>query len=141
MPASKSYRQVTPSSNRSKSLRGNSDVRSPGIKATPMNGVSSFRHDKSIAKTSPEPIPSFITQTDRHGNATTPRVAPNPAKSSVRKIFKRTQQVDPVEKRDDNANRETPQSIHKEEHDPCDNFLESLRTLCCCMLLEDDRTN
>lgn len=131
---------ITPSSNKSKPLRGNSDLRSPGVKATPMNGVSNFRYDKSNAKTSPEPIPSFITQTDRHGNATTPRVAPNPSKSSFRKSSKRTQQVDAVDKRDDNANRETPQSSRKEEeHDSCDNFLESLRTMCCCMLMEDDK--
>ena len=129
---------VTPVSNRSKSVRSKSDLRSPGVKKSPMNG-SSFRYDKSNAKTSPEPIPSFITQTDRYGNANTPRVAPSPTKSPMRKSSKRSQQVEVVEKRDDSANRDVPQSSRKEEHDPCDNFLESLRTLCCCMLTEDDR--
>lgn len=86
-------------------------------------------------KTAPAPMPSFITQTDRYGNSTTPR--PEPKMSPVRKNSKRSQQVDVVDKRDD---RETPQSSRKEEeHDHCDNLFESLRMLCCCIMSDDDR--
>lgn len=77
-------------------VRTRKDVRSPGAKATPRGAVS---------PEDPAAVPDFITQTDKHGNSTTPRSAP------------------PKEA-----------EIITTEDDPFDACLESLRLMCCCLL-------
>ena len=53
---------TTPDGRTPVGIRGSSDLRSPGAEKTP---VASDNDE--------QPVPDFITQTDRYGNATTPR--------------------------------------------------------------------
>lgn len=112
----------TPVSATPDGIRGSTDLRSPGIEKTPAH--------KSNEEA---PIPDFITQTDAHGNAVTPRTpdaiqtakeihptGPEP-KLHVDKTGKLTEEED-----DD----ELPV-------DACETLLDSIRLMCCCLLPED----
>lgn len=90
-----------------KAKRNMKDIRSPGAAKTPM--ASSAASDPNI--------PDFITQTDRYGNASTPRTY-NPNNSIIR-----TKEVKVSE---------------GYEYDACDTLLESLRMMCCCILPQQD---
>jgi hypothetical protein len=108
----------------SSSLRGNSDLRSPGQRKSPASKSSSD-----------EVMPDFITQTDQFGNATTPRsqtaiekarqIHPSGAKPHlhVGPDGKLTESDEDKEDSDVNACAET--------------LLDSLRIMCCCFLPED----
>lgn len=80
-------------------LRGNGDLRSPGADKSPTNAA----------------IPDFITQTDRFGNAVTPRT-----EGGINQAKEQTQQP------------------AVEEVDPCETILDSIRLMCCCLLPEDE---
>lgn len=87
----------------SSKVRTRGDIRSPGAKATPRNAAST---------TAPPPVvPDFITQTDKDGNATTPRHAPPASKADAHDL---------------------------QHNDPFDVCLESLRSMCCCLLEGED---
>ena len=127
------------------SLRGQGDVRSPGEKATPMNanihqasvgmamppmnaptnlvGEKNSKNDltQDSAAAATVPIPDFITQTDKYGNATTPRNPIPPAGGS-----------NPDENHDHSNDAHTD--------DPCDALLESFRMMCCCLLSDEKAT-
>lgn len=91
-----------------KSKRNTKDIRSPGAARTP------------IAVTVPDPnLPDFITQTDRYGNASTPRTYNS-------NTLIRNEEVNETD---------------GHEYDACDNLLESLRMMCCCILPEQDNTS
>jgi hypothetical protein len=76
-------------------LRSSGDLRSPGAKMSPVAA----------------PVPDFMTQTDRYGNATTPRPPPqDPAKQ-------------------------------EHDADPCEALLDSIRLMCCCLVPEDSIAN
>mmetsp|Transcript_5268 Transcript_5268/g.7618 ORF Transcript_5268/g.7618 Transcript_5268/m.7618 type:complete len:361 (-) Transcript_5268:197-1279(-) len=79
-------------------VRGSRDLRSPGANKTPTN------------------TPDFITQTDRFGNATTPR-----SQASIQK-----------------ANDDKPNKQQEDDVDPCETLLDSIRLMCCCLLPEDE---
>mmetsp|Transcript_24147 Transcript_24147/g.56343 ORF Transcript_24147/g.56343 Transcript_24147/m.56343 type:complete len:371 (-) Transcript_24147:94-1206(-) len=97
----------TPRPSTPPNVRGSSDLRSPGVPKSP------------VPDPNPEPsTPDFITQTDRHGNATTPR-----SETAVRSAR--------VQKTAENKEGEAS------EVDPCETMLDSIRLMCCCLLPED----
>lgn len=71
---------------------------------------------------SPTVIPNFMAQTDKYGNASTPRSQMGTMNStpSTRAVSNTTSSMEVVS---DNA--------------PADTLLDSLRHMCCCLLLED----
>lgn len=113
--------------------RGQSDIRSPGMAKTPSIDNKHQPHQKAL--TSPivnasnnnnVPIPDFITQTDRHGNASTPR-----SQSALDSPHVTTN----IEK----SNTDETTELHEKEmsqteDDACDTLLESFRMMCCCLL-------
>lgn len=110
--------------------RGSRDMRSPGVAKTPKNG--SFTPGAKLASES-DPIPDLITQTDRFGNAITPRS--DDAIEIARKEHpsgpKPALHVDGTGKL-----TETDES-KAAAVDPCDSLLDSIRLMCCCLLPED----
>jgi hypothetical protein len=80
-------------------LRDSQDLRSPGIEKTPVQ--------------SKEQIPDFITQTDRYGNAITPRSETSIQEKEQPEIESRSDELD---------------------YDPCDTFFDSIRSMCCCLV-------
>ena len=90
-------------------VRSNSDLRSPGQRKSP-----TFQKDE-------QPIPDFITQTDRYGNASTPRS--NDALSKARH---------------EQQNHTEPSDDEESHVEACaETFLDSLRLVCCCLAPED----
>ena len=101
--------------------RGSKDLRSPGITNTP-NGVKVASPD--------DPLPDFITQTDKDGNAVTPR-----SKDAIE-----TARVEhPVGPKPalhvDNEGHltEDPAKDSDNDDDACDSMLDSFRLMCCCL--------
>lgn len=110
----------------SSSLRGNSDLRSPGQRKTP-----------TAAKASKdESIPDFITQTDQFGNATTPR-SPT-AIEKARQIHpsgaKPHLHVGPDGKLTEADDKDS-------DVDACaETLLDSLRLMCCCLMPDEGQS-
>jgi len=104
----------TPTSSTPHDLRGSKDLRSPGMKKTPM-----------AAQGSPnDPIPDFITQTDQFGNPVTPRSYD--ASQNARQM--QTSGPKPVvEESEKDAS----------DAEACDTLLDSLRLMCCCLTPEE----
>ena len=152
--SSPNYNPKTPAG-----LRGRTDLRSPGAKKTPIAG--NIQNQAAIAaaaaaaqqgdNTDDFPIPDFITQTDRYGNATTPRSAdaiagarrqhptgPQPhihVTSDGKAVDDEGHVLQPHEiDRHDNEDDDKCGGI---DVDPCDALLESLRMMCCCLIPED----
>jgi len=92
----------TPSSATPNGVRGSKDLRSPGMRQTPTVEQA--------------PIPDFITQTDKYGNATTPR-----------------SQQGMQQARESAAEGGDMLNI-----DPCETLLDSIRLMCCCLVPEDN---
>lgn len=107
-------------------LRGGKDIRSPGAQQTPAHIVqAAAKSDESV------PIPDFITQTDKYGNATTPRPSPSVKGGSPRYHSGRSNKIANSGNDDDNNNNN--KSYSSALDDPCDAILESLRSMCCCI--------
>ncbi|KAL7445497.1 hypothetical protein ACHAXM_011782 [Skeletonema potamos] len=118
-------------------VRGHSDLRSPGMKKTPMAmnspNLSAFGGDdgEDHADDTNEVIPDFITQTDRHGRASTPRSAS--AVAAARKMHP----TGPKPKL--HVERGTlVEDSKSEDEDACESLLDSLRMMCCCFLQDSD---
>lgn len=101
--------------------RGSKDLRSPGITKTP-SGVKIASPD--------DPLPDFMTQTDKDGNAVTPR-----SKDAIE-----TARVEhPVGPKPalhvDNEGHltEDPAKDSDTDDDACDSLLDSFRLMCCCL--------
>lgn len=124
-------------------VRGHADLRSPGVKLSPLNGAG--QHQGFAQSTDSEEdnavIPDFITQTDRHGRATTPRSAEG---------VQTARQMHPSGPKPNlHVENGTLVEDHQEtgvgggmdcqtEVDACDSLLDSLRMMCCCLLPEDE---
>lgn len=103
--------------------RGSKDLRSPGITQTPVGAKVASPND---------PVPDLITQTDRFGNAATPRskdaietarvLHPSGPKPSLHVDAKGKLTEDPTKISDADA---------------CESLLDSIRFVCCCLLPED----
>jgi len=105
----------TPGSNTTPNVgfRNQTDIRSPGIENSPQSedAIQTDQFDDEDLA-----LPDFMTQTDKYGNAVTPR----PSQSAVESGAATTPQV--MDKESDVAG--------------CDTLLESLRMMCCCLLPE-----
>ena len=137
----------TPNHSNSGKLRGSGDIRSPGEKATPMNAFVTQNNNLSIAQSkrslskhndhlvsptlntdcSAAPIPDFITQTDKFGNASTPR---NPIQGQRTVVMN----LESKENKDNGYGGDIP---FDSSNDLCDTLLDSFRMMCCCLLSED----
>ena len=106
-------------------VRGRSDIRSPGISKTPSSVDPSQKQTPTNNKNNDDDaetaIPDFITQTDKYGNASTPRSqsALTPTQRDIEKS-----DTDETEINDTDAS----------QTDACDTLLENLRMMCCCLL-------
>lgn len=126
-------------------LRNSSDLRSPGVKATPTNAIVTSRQRGSDYVTTHganeiTPLPDFITQTDKYGNATTPRNA-HGSRSSRRS---KSPQINGKKEAQDRQDNGDDKNICKGKNtgnndDQCETLLESIRMMCCCILVEDQR--
>jgi RNA polymerase II subunit A small phosphatase-like protein len=155
-------------------VRGRGDLRSPGVKKTPIaagGGSTTVNvHDQAAIAAAAAaaaaqngqsvPVPDFITQTDKYGNATTPRSAdaiagarrqhptgPEPhihVTADGKAVDDAGHELHPHEierrrAREDGGNGSG--AAGKEgggiDVDPCDALLESLRMMCCCLVPED----
>jgi hypothetical protein len=124
-------------------VRGHADLRSPGVKLSPANGAG--QHQGFAQSNDPEEdnavIPDFITQTDRHGRATTPRSAEGV--QTARQMHpsgpKPNLHVENGTLVEDHEEKEVGGGMDcQTEVDACDSLLDSLRMMCCCLLPEDE---
>lgn len=134
-------------------VRGHADLRSPGVKKSPLavNAQGAVVSDFGLSEceeaddTATGPIPDFITQTDRHGRATTPRSAEGI--SAARQMHpsgpKPNLHVEGGALVNDEEDDEIKPVLGsgmdcQPEVDACDSLLDSLRMMCCCLLPEDE---
>jgi hypothetical protein len=114
-------------------VRGSRDLRSPGVQKSPVAQTAKLQQQSGG-----QALPDFITQTDANGNAITPRSAK--AIDGARKTHpsgpKPRLHVDRKGRltEDDDSERD---GDHMD--DPCDNLLDSLRLMCCCFMVEDEK--
>jgi RNA polymerase II subunit A small phosphatase-like protein len=110
-------------------VRGRSDIRSPGISKTP-SSVDPRQKQQTPTNSSNDAetaIPDFITQTDKYGNASTPR------SQSALTPTATTQTHRDIEKSDTDETTEI-NDTDASQTDACDTLLENLRMMCCCLL-------
>lgn len=87
-------------------VRTSGDLRSPGADKTPRVAAAGE-------------VPDFITQTDKYGNATTPRT--EAAVVSAKQ-----------------TNGDVAEDVL--DVDPCETLLDSIRLMCCCLVPDDPAT-
>jgi len=98
-------------------LRSNGDLRSPGQRKSPV-----------FQQGAEQPlVPDFITQTDRYGNASTPRN--NDALNKARGAVK-SSPTDQTTGDDDDDDQSHVEAC-------AETFLDSLRMVCCCLAPEE----
>mmetsp|Transcript_27107 Transcript_27107/g.40758 ORF Transcript_27107/g.40758 Transcript_27107/m.40758 type:complete len:566 (+) Transcript_27107:1210-2907(+) len=155
-------------------VRGQSDIRSPGISKTPSidptsnsktsasasaannnnatNATINIANASQAGANANTPIPDFITQTDKFGNASTPRINPalqlqpqsqsqsqytTPAKGQGQGPSGGVQgdvNIEPSDTDSTDPVKQEHEHDHDEDDDACDTLLESLRMMCCCLL-------
>jgi len=133
-------------------VRGDGDYRSPGAKRTPKVASASVSDGGAGADSNTiqqhqqagggaganAPLPDFITQTDRFGNASTPR-----SQNAIQKARHMHPEApkphlhvgrDGKLHEDDEDEQDADKSV-----DACtETFLDSLRLMCCCLMPDDD---
>ena len=119
-------------------VRGQSDLRSPGMKKTPMAmntpNVSAFDSEEGgdhADDNNEVATPDFMTQTDRYGRASTPRSA---------LAVQAARQMHPTGPKP-NIHVEGGTLVEdskSEDEDACESLLDSLRMMCCCFLPDSD---
>lgn len=102
-------------------VRGRSDIRSPGISKTPSSVDPHPKQTPTNNNDAETAIPDFITQTDKYGNASTPR-----SQSAL------TPTNNDIEKSDTDETEINDSGVS--QTDACDTLLENLRMMCCCLL-------
>ena len=135
-------------------VRGHLDLRSPGVAKTPMaagrvGGMASPTANGNHADEDDGDggaVPDFITQTDRYGNATTPRSAdaitsarnghPSGPRPNLR-VDAETEALVEDKPTDGTSPDCGPVGGDGLVDDPCDSLLDSFRMMCCCLLPED----
>lgn len=123
-------------------VRGHSDLRSPGVRKTP-TAVGGFSNDFSDEPPTNEHqsfIPDFITQTDRFGNATTPRSAEGI--QAARRMHPSGPEPNLhveggalVEASHDATVKE---GVKEAEADAYETILDGFRMMCCCLLPDEN---
>ena len=135
-------------------VRGHSDLRSPGVTKTPTvllddadgqgqgQGQGQGHDDGDDDDQHQAPMPDFMTQTDRYGNAITPKAKSKIAAAATNNTANANANVAGNGGTNTNTNTNPIQesSTDETEHessvevDACDTLLESLRMMCCCIL-------
>lgn len=110
----------TPVASTPDGVRGSTDLRSPGIEKTPAHKIDDDA-----------PIPDFITQTDAHGNAVTPRT-PDAIQTA-----KEIHPAGPEPKLHVDKSGNLTEECDDLPIDACETLLDSIRLMCCCLLPED----
>jgi RNA polymerase II subunit A small phosphatase-like protein len=129
-------------------MRGSADLRSPGAQKTPMAAAASAQPE-AAAPSSAAPVPDFITQTDKYGNASTPRSADaiqgaaTAARGKKKKApfivdGKAVDEAGRLLQPGDRGADEGGQEGGGELEDACDSLLDNLRMMCCCPYPEDE---
>ena len=113
----------TPDASTPAGKRGSKDLRSPGATKTPSGPKVAAPDD---------PIPDFITQTDRYGNAATPR-----SKDAIENARVQHPSGPKPALHVDSNGQLTEDPAKESSNDPCDTLLDSIRLMCCCLLPED----
>ncbi len=122
--------------------RGHSDLRSPGVKNSPIaadgsSNANDFGDEPTTGGGSY--IPDFITQTDRHGNATTPRSAEGI--QAARRMHPSGPEpnlhVEGGALVEDVQAATMKQEVKEAETDAYDSILDGFRMMCCCLLPEE----
>lgn len=120
--------KASPPTSTYNTVRGRSDIRSPGISKTP----SIVQPNIPPSPTSTTEVPDFITQTDKYGNASTPRTP-----SAIAQRHRQQQQRRQEEESADYSTEEPDYNVHlPEQEDVTDTLLDSLRMMCCCLVPE-----
>mmetsp|Transcript_33529 Transcript_33529/g.76556 ORF Transcript_33529/g.76556 Transcript_33529/m.76556 type:complete len:470 (-) Transcript_33529:275-1684(-) len=135
-------------------VRGHLDLRSPGVAKTPMAAALASPANGGGLAASADPaaddggaaVPDFITQTDRYGNATTPRSAdaitsaraghPTGPRPNLR-VDAETEALVEGDKQSGGTAADCGPVGAEGLDDPCDSLLDSFRMMCCCLLPED----
>jgi hypothetical protein len=122
--------------------RGHSDLRSPGVKKSPTaaDGLSNVNdYDDEPQTGGGSYIPDFITQTDRHGNATTPRSAEGI--QAARRMHPSGPEpnlhVEGGALIEDVHAATMKQEVKESEADAYDSILDGFRMMCCCLLPDE----
>lgn len=125
-------------------VRGHSDLRSPGVKKSPIavsvlaSGSNHEGRDDPVTD-----IPDFITQTDRHGCATTPRSAEGI--QTARRMHpsgpKPNLHVEEGTLVQDRAEITGKGDVIEPEVDAYESLLDSFRMMCCCLFPEEETSN
>lgn len=113
----------TPDASTPAGKRGSKDLRSPGVTKTPSG--------RKIASPD-DPIPDLITQTDRFGNAATPR-----SKDAIDNARVHHPSGPKPALHVDANGQLTEDPVKESDNDPCETLLDSIRLMCCCLLPED----
>jgi hypothetical protein len=114
----------TPDASTPAGKRGSKDLRSPGVTKTPSG--------RKIASPD-DPLPDLITQTDRFGNAATPR-----SKDAIDCARVQHPSGPKPALHVDASGQLTEDPVKESENDPCETLLDSIRLMCCCLLPEDN---
>ena len=96
-------------------VRSSSDLRSPGQRKSPVFAQQGEQ----------QPVPDFITQTDRYGNASTPR-----SNDGLTKARQDHTLQSPTEQTGDEDDSHVEACA--------ETFLDSLRLVCCCLAPEEN---
>lgn len=145
--------KVTPKINGGRTpagVRGRGDIRSPGVKKTPNVAKAKLETGQGSDDEENIPIPDFITQTDRYGNASTPRSADaiasarneHPSGPQPHIHIENGKVVDETSKQIPTAGSHSDDQTQQKnglvgDDDPCDTLLESIRMMCCCLVAEN----
>ena len=118
-------------------IRGQSDLRSPGMRKTPMAinapNLSAFDSDEGEDHAEDDVvIPDFITQTDRHGVASTPRSA------SAVQAARQMHPTGPKPNLHVGKGGTLVEDTKAEDEDACESLLDSFRMMCCSFLQDSD---
>lgn len=100
-------------------------MRSPGIAKTPKNFSGATLASES------DPIPDIITQTDRFGNAATPR------SEDAIETARKEHPTGPKPALHVDEKGHLAEQPDQSQGDICEALLDSIRLMCCCLLPED----
>ena len=101
-------------------VRGSRDLRSPGMQNSPVAAAGA--------------IPDFITQTDAHGNATTPRSAKaieGATRAAATKARSRSHRG--RKQHEEDASDSSSDASKDAAGEACDTLVDSFRMICCCL--------
>lgn len=123
LPGTPDTAASTPGNNTPAGRRGSRDARSPGIAKTP---------DGAKIASANDPLPDFITQTDRDGNAATPR-----SKDAIENARAGHASGPKPALHVDGQGNLTEDPAKDSDDDASDSILDSFRMMCCCLGVDE----